>query len=572
MIKEVLLVFKTHLDIGFTDFAANVKDKYIREYIPAAIDLGYRLKNTDTPFVWTVGSWLIYEALKTDDGKLERAIKDGIITWHGMPFTVHSEVMSEKLFAFGLGLSAALDRRFGHRTIAAKMSDVPGHTIGIVPHLARAGIEFLHIGVNGATPVPAVPPLFRWQCGEESVTVMYKGGEYGGMTEIGDFCLAFGHTLDNKGPQSAGQIQDFYAEIRKKYPGAKVRAATLDDVAERLRRVPMPTVTKDIGDTWIHGVGTDPLKVSMYRDVLRAAERRGTDGLSLEDDLLLVPEHTWGYDQKKSFKNDADWYPTDFDKRKEERKKIEASWEEQRGYVRSAAEKLGVRCANASPVLPPDTAAMEECEIPPTPVSLSYQLFDREDYARYRREYLQLDVDWAIWDFTKVGLPAYTGFICEALPRRAFRDGKKTVVLYSFDEERAGKWGLPRFYFTQRGEEAEICMLDKKATRFPQAIFLKWKDLGENWKMRKLGQWIVPEEVIDGKLISATDGYVRNDTHEIYSYDAPLVCPFGRRLLEYGTPCGEQNLYFNLYNNIWNTNFPMWYGDNIRFRFRIRRI
>ena len=31
MIKEILLVFKTHLDIGYTDYAANVKEKYLRE-------------------------------------------------------------------------------------------------------------------------------------------------------------------------------------------------------------------------------------------------------------------------------------------------------------------------------------------------------------------------------------------------------------------------------------------------------------------------------------------------------------------------------------------------------------
>lgn len=570
MIKEVLLVFKTHLDIGFTDFAANIKEKYIKEYIPAAIDLGYALKGTDTPFVWTVGSWLIYEALKTDDGRLEKAIRDNIITWHGMPFTVHSEAMSEKLFDFGLGLSQTLDRRFGHKTIAAKMSDVPGHTVGIVPHLAKAGITFLHIGVNGATPVPAVPPLFRWQCGKDSVIVMYKGGEYGGMTEIGDFCLAFGHTLDNKGPQSAEQIREFYAEIRQKYPDATVRAATLDELAEKLQQVDMPTVTGDIGDTWIHGVGTDPLKVSMYRDVLRAIEERDCTGYALEDDLLLVPEHTWGYDQKKSFHNDTDYFSADFEKRKEERRKIEASWEEQRNYVRSAAAKLGVRCENGGRVLPPDTANMEECPVGESPVSLCYQLFDREDYARYRRQYLQLDVEWAIWDFTKVGLPDYPGFLCEATPRRAFCDGHKKVTYYSFDNALTEKWGLPRFALTEEGERAEILMYDKKAVRLPHAVFLKWKGLGEGWQMRKMGQWIDPDSVIDGRLISATDGYIRNMRWEVYSLDAPLVCPYGRHLLEYGTPYREQDMYFNLYNNIWNTNFPMWYGDDIKFRFRIR--
>jgi len=67
------------------------------------------------------------------------------------------------LFEFGLSLSQELDARFGRQTIAAKMTDVPGHTRGIVPLLAQAGVKFLHIGVNPASTVPGVPPLFRWQ-------------------------------------------------------------------------------------------------------------------------------------------------------------------------------------------------------------------------------------------------------------------------------------------------------------------------------------------------------------------------------------------------------------------------
>ena len=127
--KEVLVLFKTHLDIGYTDYAERVVNEYIGKYIPNAIDLGYQLRDSDTPFIWTVGSWLIYEGLKHDaDGKLERAIRDGVIAWHALPFTTHTELMDERLFEYGLSLSDALDQRFGKCTIGAKMTDVPGHT------------------------------------------------------------------------------------------------------------------------------------------------------------------------------------------------------------------------------------------------------------------------------------------------------------------------------------------------------------------------------------------------------------------------------------------------------------
>ena len=45
------------------------------------------------------------------------------------------------------------------------------------------------------------------------------------------------------------------------------------------------------------------------------------------------------------------------------------------------------------------------------------------------------------------------------------------------------------------------------------------------------------------------------------------LAPFGRYLLEYDLGKLPQELYFNLHNNIWNTNFPMRYGDDALFRF-----
>ena len=71
--------------------------------------------------------------------------------------------MNPALFSAGLDIAAKLDARYGKKTIAAKMTDVPGHTVGIIPLLAERGVELLHIGVNSATPVPDVPEIFRWR-------------------------------------------------------------------------------------------------------------------------------------------------------------------------------------------------------------------------------------------------------------------------------------------------------------------------------------------------------------------------------------------------------------------------
>jgi hypothetical protein len=43
------------------------------------------------------------------------------------------------------------------------MTDVPGHTLGIVPLVARTGLRFPHLGVNAASLVPDLPDVFRWR-------------------------------------------------------------------------------------------------------------------------------------------------------------------------------------------------------------------------------------------------------------------------------------------------------------------------------------------------------------------------------------------------------------------------
>ena len=402
MIKEVLLIFKTHLDIGFTDYAAPVTEKYLHTYLPAAIRTAREQENTPYPFIWTTGTWLIEKALKEDDGTLEAAIRDGLIQWHALPFTMHTEYMNEELLEYGLDICARLDARFGKKTVSAKMTDVPGHTAGLIRHLAARGIEFLHIGVNTATPAPNVPTVFRWKWGEDSIAVIYNK-DYGEICEIGETAVAFGFTGDNLGPQGGEQLQAVYDELAEKYPGAKIRAASLDDVVPILRDADLPVLEAEIADNWIHGMGTDPTKTRAFRALLRSGKKLA--GYDLTENLLLVPEHTWGTDLKGSFHNETDWTWRQIDAC-DTTGRIAGSWAEQREYVWRAAEVLGVDLTEELAVPPVQTEGLTEIDAAPS-VEISYQLFDREDYDRYKRDYLQRDIWWAHWDFLKMGLPAY---------------------------------------------------------------------------------------------------------------------------------------------------------------------
>ena len=573
MKKDVLVLFKTHLDIGFTDFAGNIVDKYINECIPKAIKVGYELKDTGTPFIWTLGSWMVKEALKRDkNGMVDKAIKDGLIVWHALPFTTHTELMNRELFEIGLDISKKLDEKYNKKTIASKMTDVPGHTIGMVPSLEKFGVKFLHIGVNPATPLPPVPRIFRWECGTSNVIVMYQT-DYGKKDEFDDFVVYFAHTGDNLGPQSANEVIEIYKKIKEEYPDCSIIPATLDDVANRVLKLKnIPTFDKEIGDTWIHGAGTDPQKMSRYRNLLRYIEKNGTDGIDLTDSLLMVPEHTWGKDLKTFFRNDKEYSFDAMERLKDtyEYKDMVKSWEEQREYVASAEKLLGVKSDYNVEI--PDVAGFEKCEEAAAPeLEISWQLFDNKDYKNYETTYMRSKPEWAIWDFTKVGLPEYDGGIFSARLLEQYKQNDKQICLYRFDEDVEKTYGLPYFWLETDKDSVVLKWFGKKASRLPQAFWLKFKGLEENWEINKMGQWIKPQNIVGSPLICAVWEGVRNASSIIKPLDSCLVAPFGRNLLKYTIDVPNQDMYFNLYNNIWNTNFPMWYSDDAIFRFEIEK-
>lgn len=91
-IKKVHLVYKTHLDVGYTNLGTTVIDQYLNEFIPRSVDLALEL-NTETnkKFIWTLGSYLIDLYLKKASpeqvAKIEDAIYKGYIRWHGISCT-----------------------------------------------------------------------------------------------------------------------------------------------------------------------------------------------------------------------------------------------------------------------------------------------------------------------------------------------------------------------------------------------------------------------------------------------------------------------------------------------------
>lgn len=72
----------------------------------------------------------------------------------------------------------------------------------------------------------------------------------------------------------------------------------------------MPVVEDEIGDSWIHGVATDPFKVAALRTLCKLKtewlkenklKKDSQEYQKFADNLLCVSEHTWGMDSKMHF-------------------------------------------------------------------------------------------------------------------------------------------------------------------------------------------------------------------------------------------------------------------------------
>jgi hypothetical protein len=329
-IKRVHVIYKTHLDVGFTDYAENVINHYVEHFIPQAIALA---KEVNTPqkkkFVWSVGAWIVDYYLRNTTGNkrqmMVEAIQNDDISWHGMPFTPHIELMSKELFLFGLTIAKNLNKTFGKQTVAAKMTDVPGHTKAIIPYLNDAGIKYLHVGINGASAMPEVPETFRWQddFGNELLVEYCRGYGNEKVDKYSQEVLYFSHSADNFGPPTRQEVEQLFAELEEKYPGAEIFGSNLNLYAEKAleNSSQYPVIQEEIGDSWIHGVASDPQKVGLFKEYLRFIEEdRNLSPAEKEDfyrEILLVPEHTWGLDFKKYLADYKNWDKESFRQAKE---------------------------------------------------------------------------------------------------------------------------------------------------------------------------------------------------------------------------------------------------------------
>jgi hypothetical protein len=518
-VKRALVMFKCHFDAGFIDTQTAVVNRYFKEYFPRAIDLASQLRQSGNErYVWTTGSWLLYvyleQATPDERKRMEKAIEAGDIAWHALPFTWQTELMDGSMISGGIGLSRTLDRRFGRSTTGAKMTDVPGHTRGLIAPLAAQGVKFLDIGVNDASTPAEVPPLFLWKDpGGSALVVMYHHG-YGGVVRVPDSDVAIAVVVrdDNSGPHTLEEIHATYSTLGGRFPNAQIIPTSLTEIANAVdpHRGSLPVLTGEIGDTWIHGVASDPLKLARYREVARLRQGWLAQGkfavgdatdVALLRHLLLEVEHTWGTDTKTWL--DFDHYiPSDLAPMLDSKnyKVVQFSWQEKRQdlfagiatlpsplreQAQTALRNLdAVPPRLAHPISYPvgkdiETAhfivgidsktgairrlrnkkSNREWASSESPLALfTYQTLSQQDYSRFFSSYVVSEEDWAKKDF---GKPNIERFGAES------QEWLSSVAALEVDEDGDGHHLLARL------EVNDPVALRSGRASFPQKMYLE---------------------------------------------------------------------------------------------------
>ena len=371
-LKEIVVVFKTHFDIGYTDMATNVVQRYRTAMIDQALDVVDQ--NRDLPpeqqFVWTVSGWPMYKILQDWPGyspqrkeRVEKALHEGRFVVHGLPFSTHTELLEAEDLVRSLGYSARLARRLGLEVPRdGKMTDVPEHTWMMATMLKHAGIDFMMIGCNGASGCLRVPLLYWWQGPDGSRLLTFYSPQYGTqLAPPADWpyrtWLACLHTGDNHGPPNPDEVKKVLDQAAREFPGVKVHIGRLSDFGDAIlaEKPDLPVVRGDTPDTWIHGPMSNPDGAKLARNtrpLLPATEALNTQlrgwGAKVPNDApaiaeayeqsLLYGEHTWGgaiywITNRLSFGDEF----------KQERAqgrfdRLESSWDEHTAYIKKANE------------------------------------------------------------------------------------------------------------------------------------------------------------------------------------------------------------------------------------------
>ncbi len=371
-VKDIVVVFKMHVDIGYTDWAEGVLQKYSHEMLEETLNSIQKTSSLpkSEQFVWTIPGWPLKYMLDHCSPEhrvsLEKAIKEGRIVTHALPFTFETEASDLENLVRGLSFSSEINKSYGlPQARDAKLTDVPSHSRILPTVLKNAGIDFLHLGCNPGSASPEVPVLFWWQGPDGKRVLTFYWAEYYGSGILPPegwphrTWLAMIHTHENTGAPAPEEVAELLKTAREEMPGVNIKIGRLSDFYDLLMKEEpeLPVVTGDMPDTWIHGYMSNPRETRLSKHLQRETYNTeilnsqlnlwGMGGRNINreiedavEHMLLYDEHTFG--AAMSHGNQHKWtFEDEFRIHKSlgNYSYIEGTWLEKRNRIRNA-EKI----------------------------------------------------------------------------------------------------------------------------------------------------------------------------------------------------------------------------------------
>ncbi len=348
MIREILLLHHSHLDVGYTHSQPIVWEMH-REFIDQALRL---LADTAgwpplSQPKWTcevtepVLRWLACAG----DGELalfKALLRQGRIGLGAMRYNT-TALCSAELLRKQLAPVQELRRALGARMSVALQHDVNGIPWPFADLLLDAGIELLVMGVNPdhGQPVSPRPGVFLWTAPSGRKLLVMNGNAYtmfdqllqtrdNSVAGMRDGYLGYAAHLEQKGyphdflyltttnsPEAWDNsppnpwVAELVREWNQSAASPLIRYVTPEDLLSRLRAIPpatLPVLRGDWTDYWSFGLGSSAQETALSRDArfsleraeLLLAYRSGAPSRALLqarrkawDSLALYCEHTW---------------------------------------------------------------------------------------------------------------------------------------------------------------------------------------------------------------------------------------------------------------------------------------
>ena len=361
-------------------------------------------------------------------------------------------------------------------------------------------------------------------------------------------------------------------------------------------------------------------------------DRKDDEYTALADNILCLAEHTCGIDIKIALGEYKNYLRPDFEKvraSKSAYKRIEKSWAEQRGYIEKALTALSpehkakavyelkkLLSKDKFPALNLVGSTKEKYSVGDSELLLNNYggiaylsingkvCIANNDLPAVKYTSLGC-ADYDYWfshysrDLDKVGVWAYPDFGKPNIEKIAldYRQGKKPYRLKNLtvsenenstellaelatDEYYCDCLGAPRIFqikytLDKDGLTAELLWQDKAANRLPETIMFTLYPNSSSVKYQKIGKNVNPYDVVSkgGRKLSAAEKVIFDD-FEINNYHSPLVSLGTGKILHFDNKYEKPSdgITFVLYDNVWGTNFPLWYSDNAYFKYRIESI